>query len=305
MTLRIDPLTPSFGVEVRGDLPEILALDRDRLLEILRLHGAAVFRETGASQKDYEDVTRKLSNNFLIHHGSYKGEERLFKNEEGTTQTVAPGHGDIPPHVERGYAPPIPDVQSFYCIRPAEDGGPTTLYDGVDFLQSLSPATRRFFVENRMRWVLRVPPLLWQRTLQTTDPNEAVMRFQGLAKHMTARHPNQQATCKFDGEELVVDFLVPATQHAPRKNGEAYANSSLSWFVHWRGDREIDLRTEDGSVFPSEPLAEALERGKETEVAVRLGAGEFALLDNHTVLHGRLSFSDTRREVVTRMFYVD
>lgn len=304
MTLQIDPLTPSFGVEVRGDLPEILALDRDRLLELLRLHGAAVFRDTGASQKDYEDVTRRLSNNFLIHHGSYKGEERLLMNEDGTTQTVAPGHSDIPPHVERGYAPPIPDVQSFYCIQPAEDGGPTTLYDGVDFLQSLSPTTRRFFVENRMRWVLRVPPPLWQRTLQTTDHGEAMIRFQGLARYMTARNPGQEATCQLDGDELIVDFLTPATRRTPRKDGDAYVNSSLSWFVHWRGDREIDLRTEAGDPFPVEPLAEALERGKQTEVPVRLAVGEFVLLDNHSVLHGRLAFSDKRRKVVTRMFYV-
>lgn len=305
MTLRIDPLTRSFGVEVRGDLAEIRALDRDRLLELLRLHGVAVFRETGASQRDYEEVTRRLSSNFLIHHGSYKGEQRLLMNEDGTTQTVAPGQGDIPPHVERGYAPPIPDVQSFYCVRPAEDGGPTTIYDGCDFLQSLSPATRRFFVENRMRWILRVPPPLWQRTLQTTDRGEAVSRFQALATYMTARHPGQAATCQLDGDELVVDFLTPATRRAARREDDAYANSSLSWFVHWRGDREIDLRSEDGGPFPVEPLAEALARGKDTEVPVRLAAGEFVLLDNHTVLHGRLAFSDTRREVVTRMFYVD
>lgn len=303
--LRIDPLTPSFGVELRGDRAEVLALDRDRLIELLRLHGVAVFRGAGASREDYEDVTRRLSSNFLIHHGSYRGEERLLMNEDGTTQTVAPGQDDIPPHVERGYAPPIPDVQSFYCIRPAEDGGPTTVYDGFDFLASLSPATRRFFVENRMRWVLRVPAPLWQRTLQTTDRAEAVPRFQVLARYMTAKYPAQEASCRLDGDELIVDFLTPATRRAPRKDGDAYANSSLSWYVHWKGDEEIDLRSEDGSPFPDEPLAEALERRKATEVPIRLDAGDFVLLDNHTVLHGRLAFRDPERKVVTRMFYVD
>jgi alpha-ketoglutarate-dependent taurine dioxygenase len=301
---QIGTLRGDFGAVVTGDRGELLGADSEALMGLVRKNGAVLFKGTGATVDDFEQVTFKCSGAFLVHHGT----GRDFVNQDGTTGTVAPGFDQIPPHIERAYAPPIPDMVFFYCKTPVSagsDGGATTIYDGFDIFSTLSPELQRWFVENRMRWKLRVPSELWKRTFQveTREQAEVVIEYYRLA--VIKPKYNERVEATFEGEDLLVDFITSPTVHSPRRDGWAFSNSGLSYLDSWMQDEGIELLTEDGKPYPIEPLKEAMACAHSVVVPLRWEAGDFVALDNRTVLHGREAFVDPGRQVYIRMCFAD
>ena len=139
---RYEPLSPSMGTIIRGDDGRA-ALDHDQLVRDVERCGAVLLRDFGFGVAEFENLTRKFTSQFLVHHSP----GRAFVNADGTTQTVTPGNAYTAAHIERGYAPPIPDFLFFHCVRPAARNGETTLYDGYQVLECLGRRGQSVFLQ--------------------------------------------------------------------------------------------------------------------------------------------------------------
>lgn len=297
-------LTPRMGIVLSGRRDDLDQINREEIRVKLREHGAILIRGLDLTVAEFEELSQEISPEFLVHHDV----GRMYVSDDGTTQTVVPGNDSLPAHVERGYAAPIPATLFFYCDQPAEADGETTLFDGYEIFENLSPEAQRFFSENKMRYRLRIGPELWQRTLMTDDHAEALYIVDEQLADVLDPSRGESATCRVDGDTLIMDFVTPATRSSPRREGHAFANSSLTYLYTRDMPAEgllalgnMDLRTEDDQPFPMDMLREALRASKAAEYKIKWNRGDMVFVDNHTVLHGRATFTDPKRSIFVRI----
>jgi alpha-ketoglutarate-dependent taurine dioxygenase len=297
-------LTPEMGVVLTGTREDLPQVQRSSIDRYLRERGAVMLRGFDLTVEEYEDLSREMSPEFLVHHDV----GRMFISEDGTTQSVVPGTYGLPAHVERGYAAPIPGLLFFYCNKPADEDGETTLFDGYEIFNQLSPEAQDFFRGNKIRYRLRIAPELWQRTLMTDDHAEALYLVDQQLSSAVDREIGESASCRVEGDVLIMDFVTPSTRRSPRREGDAFSNSSLTYVHSLSLPQEgvlavggIDLRTEDDRPFPADMLEEAIRAANAAEIKVKWNKGDMVFLDNRTVLHGRAPFRDQSRSVYVRI----
>ena len=292
------------GIILSGTRDDMPSINREAIRAKLRAHGAVLLRGFDLTVEEFEELSQEVSPEFLVHHDV----GRMYVSEDGTTQTVVPGTDSLPAHVERGYAAPIPAALFFYCDQPAEQDGETTLFDGYQIFEHLSLEAQRYFSENKMRYRLRIGPDLWQRTLMTDDHAEALFMVDEQLDEALDHARGESASCRVDGDTLIMDFVTPATRTSSRREGEAFSNSSLTYLYTHDMPAEgllalgnMDLRTEDDQPFPMAMLREALRASQAAELKIRWNKGDMVFVDNLTVLHGRASFTDTERNIFVRI----
>lgn len=300
------PLTPRMGLVMTGSREDIGQIDRAMLSKRIAKHGAVVLRGFDLSLPEFEELTQEVAPEFLVHHDV----GRMYISEDGTTQTVVPGYEGIPAHVERGYAAPIPATLFFYCNHPPDADGETTLYDGFEIFENLNPEARKYFSESRIRYRLRIGRELWQRTLMTDDQAEALYMIDEHLTDALDAERGESAACRVEGDTLVMDFVTPATRTTDRREGLAFSNSGLTYLYTLDMPEEgllalgkMTMRTEDDDDFPLDMLREALRASQAVEYKLAWRKGDMVMLDNRTVLHGRTSFTDTKRSIYIRIGY--
>lgn len=289
---------PNFGLTVHAEPGDVGLLRGIDIAQATVRHGLIIFRGLKATREQFEDFSKQATPTFMIHVGL--GREAISEDE--TTQTVAKGMHYLPAHIERGYAPPVPRFVFFYCARPADNGGETTVYDGFDVLAALTPPTRDFLRKAKLHWLLRLKPEVWAECFKTTDKATALSRFHRGVVSLNKNSPGTEIRARFDGQTFMLDYVTPATYRSPRRAGEALANSCLSYFLRRQGhEQTIELHDGHGELFAESVLDEVRECSEKVVMPIQWSRGDFVCIDNRTVMHGRRAFNDPLRSVYIRL----
>ena len=292
------PLAESFGLEVLGAPRAVPSLKGAEVAQAILKHGVVVLRGFAATSAEFESLTTRITPSFMVHVGL----GRDFISEDKTTQSVAKGIDYIPAHIERGYAPPVPRFVFFYCARPADSGGETTVYDGYDVYAALDAETRGYISSTKLRWLLRLAPEVWTDAFQTTDKAVALSRLHRQVVGLGKNDPGTEVKASFDGPILMLDYLTPATYRSGRRPGESLANSALSYLLRRQGhEHTVELRNAEGTPYPADVLAEIRECSEQVVRPLAWSAGDVACIDNRTVMHGRRAFEDPLRSIYIRL----
>jgi len=289
---------PTFGLTVHAEPGDIGLLPGIDIARATVRYGLVIFRGLKVTREQFEAFSKQATPTFMVHVGL--GREAV--SEDQTTQSVTHGMDYLPAHIERGYAPPVPRFVFFYCARPANNGGETTVYDGFDVLAALTSATRCFLSQAKLRWLLRLKPQVWTERFQTTDKAMALSRFHRWIVTVNKNSPGTEIRARFDGQVFVLDYVTPATYRSPRRAGEALANSCLSYFSRSQGpDQTVELHDGNGGLFAQSVLDEVRECSEKVVVPIQWARGDFVCIDNRTVMHGRRAFDDPLRSIFIRL----
>jgi len=269
----------------------------------LKEHGALIIR-AAASLSDFETLSDQLMTP-MVHHSTSTTIERDVVNNDGTTSTVNKGMDYIPLHREASYAPGCPDMLMLYCVRPAGEGGQTTLCDGVELLNSLPPRIRDFVDNAILKWSWSVTPERWMATLGVNSKEAAVDR---LKKIQTMLRPWEKLDTNFNGD--VLDGVFQTLCVIPTRWGKrrSFCNSLLIY--HYREATPFYPKSiytpslSDGSPFPVDMLEEISKYAETRTRGVSWEENQILLFDNSRYMHGRTGFSDTRRRILVRMGHV-
>jgi alpha-ketoglutarate-dependent taurine dioxygenase len=275
-------LSASFGVILEPSGPETLdELRTDHVIEALRGHGALLFRGFSPALEEFGAFTARFIQSFMVHPDP----SRLDRTPDRTTQTVEAGKHAISLHQELAFIPVRPDLVCFHCLVPAERGGETTLGDGLAIWRRLSPHARARFEAQRLRYGLMVPPPVLRHNAGFV---ELALKAMGLPIRLDAEG------------NLHSEYFAPAAT-PPRFSGEpAFVNSVLPY-----ANNEVkNSRTttfEDGSPLSADLLAEVRGVADELTVPVRWQPGDFVMIDNSRVMHGRTAWDGAARDLNIRM----
>ncbi|MFE0593732.1 TauD/TfdA family dioxygenase [Micromonospora echinospora] len=261
-------------------------------------HGVALLRDGGWRRDSFVALGDALMEPTAYAGGFHR--ERDVIGDDRTTTTVTRGTRGMPLHREASYAPGSPDLLTFLCVRPAADGGRTTLCDGVALLAALPADVRAAFEQLEIVWENTLPDGEWQRTFGTDDP--AAVRS-ALRQWDPYLRPWESVRVDTSDTGLVTGFGTRCTPPTRFGGVPAFGNSL---FISRPGDDEyhdqrLRVRTAAGGPVPAHLLSVAAEVAQRLTVAVPWQAGDVLVVDNSRYLHGRQAFTDTGRSVLVRM----
>jgi hypothetical protein len=226
----------------------------------LKGRGVLAFRGSGATLDDAVCFTRALG--------------VIVTTVEVTGTRYVGLHGELT------YTPFPPDLLCFYCETPPESaGGETMLCDGVAVAAVLSTGLRHLLGERKLQIRSR-----W-------SADYLAKRYSAQSKSDLIRKLSEIPGLEIDDDGDVWSLtLVRSALIRTRFSNEAAFVNSILIALHdqrERPERAYTLTLDNGDPFPASALDEILEVTGRLTYPFRWEAGDYLIVDNSRMLHGR------------------
>ena len=272
-----------------------------RLVDQAGRHGAILFR--GFPVAGAEDFDRFISAfdlpNFR-YEDSLSNAVRVVKTPRVFTANEAPSSVTIFLHHEMAQTPVHPSRLFFFCEQPAETGGATPLCRSDllwERLRAECPEFARNCESKGVKYTNVMPSQNdptsgmgrgWQSTLRAETSDEAEARLRGL---------NYSWTWLPDRSLRATTPVLPAVRTLA--NGRAsFFNQIIAASRGWKDERNDPSKAitfGDGTPLDRTAVDAAARLGEELSFDIPWKRGDVALVDNYVTMHGRRTFTGTRK----------
>ncbi|HKQ74903.1 MAG TPA: TauD/TfdA family dioxygenase [Blastocatellia bacterium] len=275
---------------------------------LLAQYGAVLFRGFGV---DDPSKLRLAAETFGGNLGRYRdGNSPRTSLPEGVyTSTEYPPGLFISLHNELSYAPRWPAHLFFCCATTPAGGGETPLANSRVILQNLERSLVDEFQSKKLKYIRNLHGgngygKSWQQTFETLDRKEVSRYVEAPGSHIvwtneegmriinirpaTAVHP-------ITGDEV---WFNQADQFHPSTHPPAVYESLQLLYEGREDEMPQYVRFGDDSEIDVSALNHIREVIRERMVPVSWIQGDFLILDNMLVCHGRMPFTPPRRVLV-------
>jgi alpha-ketoglutarate-dependent taurine dioxygenase len=278
-----------------------VSVHKEELCRQAERHGAVLFR--GFPLDTAEDFDRFVAAFGLLnfaYEDSLSNAVRVNRTPRVFTANEAPPSVAIYLHHEMAQTPIFPSKLFFFCERPAEQGGATPLCRS-DVLWERLTGRCPDFARNCQQKGLRYSNVMpsendfssgmgrsWQSTLRTQTREGAEQRLKELGY----------------GWEWLDDGCLRATTpvlgaiHELSAESSSFFNQLIAAYRGWsdsRNDPSKSITFGDGTPLDRNAVGVAIELADELTFDIPWQRGDVALVDNFVVMHGRRTYSGTRK----------
>ncbi|MEM7307337.1 MAG: amino acid adenylation domain-containing protein [Planctomycetota bacterium] len=310
--VRVEP--PPAGTHLPGALtatrPDVrldawLAGRRDRAFELLRGHGALLFRGFALdSPAALEGAMRSLGDGEPLDY-AYRSTPRSQVEGRVFTSTEYPPDRTIPQHSEQAYSRSFPRLLGFLCLTPPARGGATPVADNRRILARVPADVRARFERHGVLYVRNYGGPLdlgWREVFQTDDRVEVERFCEGEGIELEWGPGDRLRTrqvCPGVVEHPVTGEAVWFNQ-AHLFHASALGAEDLVALIDSCGEDHLprQARFGNGDEIPADDLAAVRAAIAAETVRFDWRAGDLLLLDNLLACHGREPFEGERRVVV-------
>lgn len=299
--MNITPLSKDFGAIVHGSSSgELFALAREEIIKLFMERAVLLFTGFNVDLDAFNRFTDRFSNDYMNYRGGGYVRKPVETKNEPKLLSVRYDFGrekqdtfGLPLHGEMYYIDNRPVVVWFYCERPADSDGETTVCDGAQVYRELTAETKKLFHDKRLKYIRKYLDGEWQKIYQTEDIDEAA-RFavdNGLEVDL-------------DREQSIIrtEYIHPAVISSRWNHHTVYINNLLPVLWQESMGRETSIvRFEDDTKVPQSVLDEVREIQRKLLIPITWKEHDFVMIDNTRSHHGRRPFRDTEREVFLKM----
>jgi alpha-ketoglutarate-dependent taurine dioxygenase len=276
-------------------------VDHEEVVDLFKTYGLVLFRNLGLDLDGFNRFTAGFSSDYMSYkgggyvRGTIKGreaDETLLSTRYDYGREKQDTFG-LPLHGEMYYIDHRPVMLWFYCERPADKDGETTVCDGSQVYDALSAETRDMFAKKRLKYVRQYLDGEWQVIYQTQNIEEARQFAEGNGLRVKV----DDAT-----KTLHTEYIIPAVMKSRWGKHDVYINNLLP--VLWQesmGRKTSIVRFEDGSTIPPSVVDEVAAIQARLIYPIPWQKQDFVMVDNTRVAHGRRAFEDQERSVHLRM----
>jgi Taurine catabolism dioxygenase TauD, TfdA family len=274
---------------------------RDELLAQAAEHGAVLFRGFPlATADDFDAFVAAFDLPNFPYDESLSNAVRINKTPRVFTANEAPPTVNIYFHHEMAQTPMYPSRLFFFCEQPAAEGGATPLCRSDILWERLAERQPRFAGDCEAKGLkyTNVMPSEndpasgmgrgWQSTLRAKTPAEAEDRLRGLGYSWEW----------LPGSELRATTPVLPAVRQLNGNRKSFFNQLIAAFQGWkdaRNDPSKAITFGDGTPLDREAVDVATQIAEDIAFDVPWQKGDVALVDNFVTMHGRRTFSGTRK----------
>ncbi|MDJ0737830.1 MAG: TauD/TfdA family dioxygenase [Nostocaceae cyanobacterium] len=280
-------LTSSAKIIINEASQSILELSVVENLDLFQKFGVLLFRDFGVDYQQMKDFAEKFSSRFVL------DKDRPIVDARNKYVTlVDPGMHYVSPHCENANSPFRPDVIWFCCGVPASQGGETLLWDGVRVWNQLNTELQQLFIAKKIKFLQKFPAVDWKRFLGVgatlADVKRTLNGIPGLSYKI---NPDQS---------VVLEYVCSAVVKTKYGHQNAFANSLVAEYKNPRGV----VTFADGSPIPSTVINQIQQVMNNLTEIISWQAGDLVMIDNSRFLHGRRSFTDTKRRIYSLLSYL-
>lgn len=279
--MRTEPLFENLGCRLSVDNNN--ELDHMRASDVFNLlHETKLIYICGAqiSLDAFIQVSSRLCSEFRADPSAHGN--RGLVSADRTTYEAVRGNAVVPPHGELYSLPNPPDLLFLHCEQPAEVGGETTFYDGQSMATALKPTVRQRLLDNPLVYRHFWQREQWSHVCKTDDLATAldlIAAFDGVR------------LLDVTGERITFEYQTSAFSD---ERGSVLVNGVVN--ILSRAKQGINTVTfAAGEPIDAEVTTELERVAHAMEHSIALQAGEFVIVDNHRVMHGRRAFEGQRR----------
>jgi hypothetical protein len=253
-----------------------------------------------ATAMDFDRFIDAFGVTNFAYEDSLSNAVRVNKTPRVFTANEAPPTVTIFLHHEMAQTPVHPSRLLFFCEQPAETGGATPVCRSDVLWERLAERCPRFArdCESKGLKYSNVMPAAndatsgmgrsWQSTLRAETREDAERRLRSLSYTWEWLE---------DGSLRATTPILPAVRKLP--NGRtSFFNQLIAAAQGWkdaRNDPSRSITFGDGSPLDREAVNVATELGEELSFDVPWQKGDVALVDNYVAMHGRRTFTGTRK----------
>jgi len=295
--IKNDVLDKSSGrIIYSGDGGDILSLSADKTEDLFKSCGLLIFRGFGVTLEQMKVFSEQLSSEFIR-----DSNRPIVDSKDGFVGLVDQGMHALGPHCENGTTPFRPDAVWFCCANPAEQGGETLFWDGVQVWRKLSEELKQFFIsKQKIIYFNQYSTEAWQHFLGSDATLEdAKQKLDGLEGVSYLINEDQS---------ISIEYALPTVSKTKYCNQDVFAHSFMMSYSETGGMDYFKagaVKFEDGSLIPESAIYEIKEVLDLLTEAVPLQAGDLVMVDNSRFLHGRRAFSDNRRQIFSLLSYLN
>jgi hypothetical protein len=274
---------------------------RDELLTQAAGHGAVLFRNFGlTTAEDFDKFVSAFDLPNFAYDESLSNAVRVNKTPRVFTANEAPPSVTIFLHHEMAQTPVFPSRLFFFCEKASETGGATPICRSDVLWEKLArkcPAFARDCETKGLKYTNVMPAAndansgmgrSWQSTLRAETREDAERRLKTLG-YSWEWLP--------DGSLKATTPVLPAVR--PLANGrKSFFNQLIAAAKGWkdtRNDPSKAITFGDGKPLDREAVNVATELGEELSFDIPWQTGDVTLVDNYVAMHGRRTFSGTRK----------
>ncbi|MFK8015379.1 MAG: TauD/TfdA family dioxygenase [Gammaproteobacteria bacterium] len=284
-----------------GDAFAWLAAQRESLLDQVSRHGAVLFRDFGVNDAEqFDRFVRALDLPNFTYADSLSNAVRINMTDRVFTANEAPPDVGIFLHHEMAQTPIFPSRLFFYCEQAAAQAGQTPLCRSDALYNALREALPAFVdrcEQLGVKYSNTMPASddhqsgqgrSWRSTLGAQQRDDAERKLQELGYSWE---------WLADESLAVTSPVLPAVRqlHDGRK---VFFNQLIAAYLGW-ADSHKALRFGDDSAMDQDAMQRASDIADALTFDLAWQSGDVALVDNHTVMHGRRPFKGTRRVLVS------
>jgi hypothetical protein len=276
------------------------AANRADLVSKAARHGAILFRDLPfTTAEDFDAFVAAFDLPNFPYYESLSNAVRVNRTPRVFTANEAPPSVTIYLHHEMAQTPIYPAKLFFFCEQPAETGGATPICRSDvlwERLKQRCPAFARACETKGLRYSHVMPGendaasgmgRSWQSTLRATTRDEAEARLREL---------------RYEWEWLpdglrVTTPVLPAVHKLP-DGRTTFFNQLIAAARGWKDTRNDPSRAithGDGTPLDRAAVLLAAELGDELSFDIPWQCGDVALVDNFVAMHGRRTFSGSRK----------
>ncbi len=293
--------------ECRGEGADLKSVEdwlrqsRATLDRQVREAGTVFFRGFPLStDQDFDRFIRAFDYPNFRYEDSLSNAVRVVRTERVFTANEAPPNVTICLHHEMAQTPVYPSRLFFFCEHPAEQGGATPLCRSDILFERLLSEFPEFVDDCETKGLLytNIMPAendptsgmgrSWQSTFRAETRDEAEQQLQKLG-YSWEWLPN--------GCLRSTTPVLPAVMEV-EPGRRTFFNQLIAAFHGWKDSRNDPTNAVtfgDGSLLNPETMDRVAVIAEELTFDVPWQKGDVALVDNRVVMHGRRTFSGTRK----------
>jgi alpha-ketoglutarate-dependent taurine dioxygenase len=288
---------PAPGIDLPAATAWLTAHARELTDRASRL-GAILFRGFPVTTADdFDAFVAAFGLPNFPYYESLSNAVRVNRTPRVFTANEAPPEVTIYLHHEMAQTPVYPSRLFFFCEQPATTGGATPICRSDVLWERLSercPHFCRDLEAKGLRYSHVMPPTddatsgmgrSWRSTLRTDTPANAESLLSELG-YSWEWLP--------DGSLRATTPTLPAVRRL--SNGRtSFFNQLIAASRGWKSDQTVPITYGDGSPLDRSGVAEAARLGDELAFDIPWQKGDVALVDNFVTMHGRRTFTGTRK----------
>ncbi len=278
-----------------------IVANRADLLKQSAVHGAILFRGFPlATAQDFDRFIAAFDVPNFPYEQSLSNAVRVVKTPRVFTANEAPPTVTIFLHHEMAQTPIYPSQLFFFCEQASETGGSTPICRSDVLWEKLSARCPQFAADCKTKGLkyTNVMPAAndaasgmgrsWQSTLRADTREQAEARLRGLGYSWQWQD---------DGS---LRATTPVLQ-AVRDLGDgrtSFFNQLIAAAMGWkdaRNDPSKAITHGDGTPLDRDAVLIATQLGEQLSFDIPWQNGDVALVDNYVAMHGRRTFSGTRK----------